>query len=109
MARLHRCPEEVRERREARAGHAAREQATRKTDRVDDGQGQPPSCELVDLPVEEADVEAGIVRHEHTVTGEREEPVHCCDRARGAGEVGVDDPGQRRDERRQPRPRIDER
>jgi hypothetical protein len=109
MARLGGRPEEVGERGEARAGHASREQTTGEADRVDDGDGQPPSRELLDLPVEEAEVEAGIVRDEHRVAGVLEEPAYGCGRSRCAGEVGVDDPGERGDERREPRPGIDER
>ena len=73
VARGRRGADEVRERGEPDATEPAVEKAAREPDRVDHGRRDPPPGQPLDLAVEEAEVEAGIVRDEHGVAGELEE------------------------------------
>ena len=81
MARAHRRPEELGERREARPPNASRQQAPRERNRVDHRARETAAGEALDLAAEEGDVEARVVRDEHRVAGEREEATNR--RARG--------------------------
>ena len=74
MARLARRAEEVRELAQREALAPPVQQAAREPDGVDDGRGDPPAGQALDRTVEEADVEAGVVRGERRVAREREEP-----------------------------------
>ena len=109
VARLHRRADEVRELGEARARHAPREQAPRERHRVDDGRRDPRAGEQLRLAVEEGEVEAGVVRDEHRVAGEGEEPADGGPRRRRAAQLPVGQPGERRRARRERRARIHER
>ena len=85
------------------------EQPAGEPDRVDDRRGDPPAGQPLDLAVEEAEVEAGVVGDEHRVARELEEAAHReLDRRRAPQRPRVD-PGQRRDRGRQRPPRVDER
>ena len=97
---------EVRER-EARG--AALKEAAREPDGVEHGRADAFPREPVDLVLQEADVEAGVVRRERSVAGEREEAPYRDLRARGPSQIVLADPGERRDERRQSGAGIDER
>ena len=68
--------EEVRERRESEPRAATGQQAPREPDGVDNRAGQARPDESLRLAVEERQVEARIVRDEHGVAGEAEEPAH---------------------------------
>ena len=106
---LHGRPEELGERGEPDASDPALEQPSRKPDRVDDGRCEPSSGQSLDLDVEEADVEAGVVGDEDGVAGEIEEPAHGELGRRRAPKRGGLDPRQRRDRSRQGPPRVHER
>ena len=109
VARPGRRAEEVGERGEPDALLAALEQPPREPDRVDDRRRHPPAREPLDLAVEEAHVEAGVVGDEHGVAGELEEAAHGeLDRRRSPERAGVDS-RQRRDRRRQRPARVHER
>ena len=109
VARHRRDAEEVGERREAEAARPLRQQPLREPDGVDDGRRDAPPGEELDLAVEEAEVEARVVRDERRVAGEREEPAHReLDPGRPA-EGGRLDARQRGHGRRQRRARVDER
>ena len=105
----HRRPEEVGELREARARDAAREHAPRERDGVDHRRRDARACEPLRLAVEEREVEARVVRGEHRVAREGEEPPHGHRRMRRAAELPVGDAGDRGDGRAQRLARIDER
>ncbi len=109
VTRLDRGAEEVRQGAEADAGDAAAEQAPREPDRVDDRRGEAAPREALHLAVEERQVEARVVRHEHGVAREREEPAHRPLCRRSASEIGLPDPCQGGDRSRERRPRVDER
>ena len=99
MTRARRGAEEVRERREPDAGDPPGEDAPREPDGVDDGRRDPPAGQPLDLAVEEADVEARVVRDEHRVAGELQEATHRELDGRCATQLARVDPGQRRDRR----------
>ncbi len=84
MARLHRRAEEIGKLRETRAWDAACEQPPRERHGVDDGRRDPRTRQPLRLTVEEREIEARVVRDEHGVAGEREEPVHSDRRRRRA-------------------------
>ncbi len=109
MARLHRRPEEARERSETRAPGPRAEERPRERNRVKDGRRQPARLDPLDGLVEERQVEARVVRDDHAVPGEREEAAHGRLDGRRAAQVGVADPGQLRDHRSERRARPDER
>ena len=73
VAGLGRGAVEVRERGEADAADAAVQKPARERGRVECGRTQPPSRQPFELPVEERDVEARVVRDERRVTREGEE------------------------------------
>ena len=109
VARPRRRAEEVRQRGEADALLAAREQPACEPDRVDDRRRDPAAGQPLDLPIEEPHVEPRVVGDEHGVAGEVEEAPHRqLDRRRSAQRARVD-PRQRRDRGGQRPPRIDER
>ncbi len=109
MAGLHRRAEEPRELRQRRAGYSTREQAPRERDRVDDGRCKSRPGELHRLAVEERHVEARVVRDEHRVAREGEEPVDGERGRRGAAQLTVAQPGERLDPRPERHPGVDER
>ena len=109
VTRPRRRAEEVRERREPDALDPAGEQPPREPDGVDDRCGDSPAGQPLDLAVEEADVEARVVRDEHRVAGELEEAAHRELDRRCAAQLARVDPGQRRDRGRQRPARVDER
>ena len=109
VARPGRRAEEVGERRQADALLAALEQAPREPDRVDDRRRHSPARQPLDLAIEEAHVEAGVVGDEHGVARELEEPPHGqLDRRRSPQRPRVD-PRQRGDRWGQRPPRVHER
>ena len=55
---------------------AALQQSSREPHGVDDGRSDSPPREALDLAVEEREVEAGVVRDEGRVAGERDEAPH---------------------------------
>ena len=109
VTRPRRRAEEVRERREPDALDPAGEHSPREPDGVDDRCGDSPAGQPLDLAVEEADVEARVVRDEHRVAGELEETTHRELDRRCAAQLARVDPGQRRDRGRQRPARVDER
>jgi hypothetical protein len=108
MARLDRGPEEVGERGEPDASHPAAQEAAGKPHGVDDWRRDPPSGQTFDLPVEEGEVEAGVVGNEHRVARERNEPAHRRLRSRRADQDVRRDAGELRDGRRQRHTRVDQ-
>ena len=110
MARLSRRPEEVGKLRQARTGHAAGEEAPSERDRVDDGRRDARAGQPLGLPVEEREVEPGVVRDEHGVAAcELEEPPYGEGRRRGGTQLRVPQPGQRRGGGGHRHPGIDQR
>ena len=109
VARLARRAEEVRElaseKRSLRRCSSRRASQTVSTT----GRGDPPAGQPLDGVVEEADVEAGVVRGERRVAGEREEAPDRELRPRRAAQLGVAQARQPRDRRRQRDARVDER
>ena len=101
--------EELRERGEANPRLAPREHPTREPHGVDDRRGEPPVAEAQHRGVEERDVETRVVRDEHGVAGELDEPSRGERSARCTPQLAVVDAGQRRDLERQPLARVDER
>ena len=101
--------EEVREGCEPDLPRALPEQAPREPDGVDDRRGDATPREELDLPVEEGEVEAGVVRDDRRVAGEREQAAD--------GELGAwrsrerlgADPGDGRDGGGKRDPWVDER
>ena len=89
--------EEVRERGKADAAEPAGEQAAGEPDCVDDRRRDPPTRQPLHLAVEEADVEAGVVGDEDSVTREIEEAANRELHRRCAAQRCRVDPGQRRD------------
>ncbi len=73
MARLDRDAEEVRERPEARPVDPTAEQVPGERHRVDHGRRDSLPADALELAIDETDVEAGVVRDEHGVAGERHE------------------------------------
>lgn len=61
-----------------------------------------------DLAVEEGEVEAGVVRHDRRIAGEREQASYGDVGARRAPQRLGANPGDRRDGRRERDPRVDE-
>ena len=88
---------------------AAREQAPREPDRVEDGRRTAAARQPLDRPVEEGHVEAGVVRDERHVARELEEAPERELDARRPSQVLLPDPGERGDETGQRRARVDER
>ena len=109
MTRPRRRAEEVRERREPDALDPAGEHSPREPDGVDDRCGDSPAGQPLDLAVEEADVEARVVRDEHRVAGELEEATHRKLDRRCAAQLARVDSGQSRDRGGQRPARVDER
>ncbi len=109
MARLRRCPEEARERGQARTPGPPVQKRPRERHRVEHRRGEPARLHPVDGAVEERHVEAGVVRDEHAVAGEREEAPHGDVDGRRPAQVGVADPGQLRDRGAERPARADER
>src|SRR5262249_60934556 len=77
-------------------------------DRVDDGGRAPPPGQALDGPVEEADVEARVVRGERRVTREREEAAYGELRKRCGSQFRVVQAGQAGDRGWKRHPRADE-
>ena len=73
VARLGRDAEEVREGCEPDLPRALPEQSPREPDGVDDRRGDATPRQELHLPVEEGEVEAGVVRDDRRVPGEREQ------------------------------------
>ena len=109
MAGPHGRPEELGERAEPDAGDPALEQAAREPHGVDHRRCEPPPGQPLHLDVEEAEVEAGVVRDEDGVARELEEAPHRELGRWRAAQRGRLDPRERRDRRRQRPPRVDER
>jgi hypothetical protein len=109
VARLYGRAEEVGQGGEARAGDAPSEQTSGQPHSVDHGRRDAAAGQPLHLAVEKAEVEAGVVRDQDGVSREGEKLPHCRPGGRGVLQVGVDDPGQRGDERGQRPARIDER
>src|SRR6185312_7385506 len=85
------------------------QQAPREPDGVDDRRGDAAPGEELDLTVEEGEVEAGVVRDDRRVAGEREQPADGELRARGSSQRLGADPGDRRDGGGKRDPWVDER
>ena len=110
MARLARRAEEVREPRQREALAPPVQQAPGEPDRVDHRRGDPAPGQSLDGVVEEPDVEAGVVRHERRIAGEREKAAgRASSGARRCAQLGVAEPGERAIGRRQRDAGIDER
>ena len=81
-----------------RRAHPPGQPAPRVPDGVDDRRRQPAALHELDLAVEEADVEARVVRDENSPRREVEEALDCKHGRRSACEVPVLDPRQRGDD-----------
>ena len=92
-----------------------REEPARQTKRADDGGIDRPSRQHLLCRVQVGDVEGGIVRHQHGISGERKELRQHGANGRGIGHHRVRDPRQPADEGRdrvgrlhEPRERVEE-
>ncbi len=81
--------EELRERAEPGAAGPPGEQATREADRVNHRPCQPPTGQPLRLAVDEAQVEARVVRDEHCVARKLEKAAHCDGGMRLAAQLRV--------------------
>ncbi len=86
--------EEVRERGQAHPLDASPQQVARERDGVEHRRGEALAGEPVELAVDEAGVEAGVVRDEQRVAGERAEAPQSGAHARRTAELLVAQPGQ---------------
>ena len=109
VTRPRRRAEEVRERREPDALDPAGEHSPREPHGVDNRCGDSPPGQPLDLAVEEADVEPGVVRHEHRVACELQETTHRKFDRRCTTQLARVDPGECGDRGRQRPARVDER
>ena len=109
VARPHRGAEELRQGAQAARGDPPREQPSRQPDRVDDRRGEPSALDQLDLAVEEADVEAGVVRDEDRRPTRSRGSAGPPRRATARPQVAVLDPGQRGDDRGKRDSGVDER
>ena len=109
MAGPSRHPEEMGKLCEREALASPVEKAPGEPDGVDHRCSTASTGETLDGTVEERDVEAGIVGDQRGVAGEGQEATHRRLGARRPPQVLLPDPGQRRHERRQERPWVDER
>ncbi len=108
VARLDRDAEEVRELPERDTLAPSRQQPPREPDRIEHRSRAAAAGELLDGTVEEADVEAGVVRDEWNVPGELEKATEGELDPWRAAQLLLPDPGQRGDEPWQHRPGVDE-
>ena len=92
VARLHRDAEEVRQRPEARPLDPPTEQVPGERNRVDHGRRDPLPGHPLELPIDEADVEAGVVGDEHGLAGERHELPERLAHAGRRAQLGVGKP-----------------
>ena len=83
-----------------RATAKVREEPARQTKRADDGGIDRPSRQHLLCRVQVGDVEGGIVRHQHGISGERKELRQHGANGRGIGYHRVRDPRQPADEGR---------
>ena len=98
------------ERSEADAGDAAGEQLPGEADRVDDRRRQPAAGDELHLPVEEGEVEAGVVRDDDGALARKGEEVpDRCGRPGRPAEVAVLEAGDPGDDRRDGNARVDQR
>ena len=109
MTRLRRDAEEVREVGEREAPAPPVQEPAREPDGVEDRRGHAPAGHALDLPLEEAHVEARVVRDERRVAGEGEEAPNRDLGARCPPQVGLADSGEGGDEGRERGARIDQR
>ena len=89
MTRARLGAEELRERREPRAAGSPSEEAAREADRVHHRPRQPPAGQPLRLAVDEAQVEACVVRDEHCVARKLEKAPHCDAGMRLAAQLRV--------------------
>ena len=101
--------EEVRERGEADPPASPFEQPTRERRGAERGLGESPPVPHEELLLEEALVEAGVVRDEQVVTGEREEPLEDVADSGRAAELLLSQPGEAGNGLGERDARIDER
>ncbi len=100
VTRLGRGTEEVRELREREPLAPAVQEPSREPHRVDHRRGHASARQTLHRVVEEADVEARVVRGERCVAGEREEPPDGDLGSRRAAQLHIAETGQPRDGRR---------
>ena len=109
VAWIGRRAEEVRELREREALASPMQEPPGEPDGVDHGRGDAPAGEPLDGVVEEAHVEAGVVRGERCVAREREEAANGELLTRRAAQLGVAQAGQPGDRLRQRDSGVDQR
>jgi hypothetical protein len=97
VARLGRDSEEVREGRESDAAQASGEEAAGERGRTERRLGQTPPVQEAELALEEALVEASVVRDEHVVSREGEEAFDDGRDWRRPAQILLAQPGQARD------------
>ncbi len=108
MDRPRREREPVCERVQVAAEPAAGEQAARERDGVEHRQLEPASVDRTERALQEADVEAGVVRDEDAPLRQPQQLAQRRADGSGASQVAPADPGDRRDQRRQRHARVDE-